>query len=734
MLEMFKVIFKGNVHMAHAKELFVWTLIFLDHKEFEYISENESLHGAKNKTVGSQHGENDLVDDSDVKGVSKTFFGDKHPSPNNSVCNSSKKENDHRGVDLNTKTDKVNSPLVHMKVMNNSHEVHKNVTSNGESTFNYSHNAHNGGLILEVLDDMIRIKDKKLQQSGAINSIKEKLIDIDKNLDSRNVSDEILLKRMELTRQLHDINQMEARDYVQKSKIKWAIEGDKNLKFFHVWNCVKNKSPSPDGYTFEFFRRYWRFIGSDFCSAVECFFESGPFPKGSNSSFISLIPKVTDAKFVTYFRPISMIGCVYRVVTKILANRLATVISDLVSDIQLAFVANRKNLDGPFILNELLAWCKRKKKQAMIFKVDFAKAYDSVDWDYLLDVLQAFGFGPNWCKATSDGLFEGIQIQGSMDISHLFYADDAVFIGLTLLKSVLDASPLYNMSINKVPKGVLKEMEAIRCSVTLSASKDRWICDLNGDGVFRVKEINVFAWHARLDRLPTRSNLVRRGVVLESSLCPLCGLVLEDIHHVLFRCDTSKLVFYRTCRWWDLYWHALVSFSNWNASFFAIRLPSRIKLILEGVFYVAWWHLWVYRNQSMFAATPPRRLVIFDDIVSRFFTCEMFQLKAMWVVIKSANPCDSSALKEIQFVLMIPQWPFSRVFIDTEVTNLPLRVKFPRLFDLETDKESMVASRLGSFSADASFRRSVRDGVERQQYDDLNSVSGSITLSASKDR
>nr|GFA18899.1 RNA-directed DNA polymerase, eukaryota [Tanacetum cinerariifolium] len=61
----------------------------------------------------------------------------------------------------------------------------------------------------------------------------EDLIDIDKNLYSGNVSDEILLKIMELTRQLHDINHMEARDYVQKSKIKWAIEGDENSKFFH---------------------------------------------------------------------------------------------------------------------------------------------------------------------------------------------------------------------------------------------------------------------------------------------------------------------------------------------------------------------------------------------------------------------------------------------------------------------------------------------------------------------
>nr|GFB61769.1 RNA-directed DNA polymerase, eukaryota [Tanacetum cinerariifolium] len=184
------------------------------------------------------------------------------------------------------------------------------------------------------------------------------------------------------------------------------------------------------------------------------------------------------------------------------------------------------------------------------------------------------------------------------------------------------------------------------CSVTLSASKDRWICDLNGDGVFRVKEvrtildeiflpfavdamrwvkyisikINVFAWCARLDRLSTRSNLVRRGVVLDSSLCSLCGLVPEDIHHVLFRCDTAKLVFRRIYRWWDLDWHDLLSFSDWNAWFSAIRLLSRIKLIFEGVFYVAWWHLWVYMNQSIFAATPPRLSVIFDNIVSHSFT------------------------------------------------------------------------------------------------------------------
>nr|GEZ05280.1 RNA-directed DNA polymerase, eukaryota [Tanacetum cinerariifolium] len=288
------------------------------------------------------------------------------------------------------------------------------------------------------------VNDKKSQQSGATKTIKDELTDIDKCLDSGNVSDEMLFKRIELMLQLHDINQKELRDN--------AIDGDENLKFFHgiinkkrsqlsirgvfvngdwntdpcvvkdafkdhfaarfkqpvhgrlklnisftnrlsteqavdmdrkvsrdeiriaIWNCGENKSPGPDGYLFEFFRRYWRFVGPDFCFAVECFFDNSKFPKGCNLSFIALIPKVMDAKFVTDFRPISLIGCVYKVVTKILANRLATVILDLISDIQSAFVANKQILDGPFILNELLAWCKKKKKQAMVFKVDFAKA------------------------------------------------------------------------------------------------------------------------------------------------------------------------------------------------------------------------------------------------------------------------------------------------------------------------------------------------------------------------
>ncbi|GKE16345.1 RNA-directed DNA polymerase, eukaryota [Tanacetum coccineum] len=189
-----------------------------------------------------------------------------------------------------------------------------------------------------------------------------------------------------------------------------------------------------------------------------------------------------DANQVKHYRPISLIGSVYKIIAKILANRLSLVIGDLISEVQSAFVPQRQILDGPFILNELLSWCKHKKLKALIFKVDFEKAFDCVRWDYLDDVLKSFGFGYKWCswikgclesamgsilvngsptsefrfykglkqgdplspflfilimeslhlsfnRVMSAGLFKGISLNESLTLSHLFYADDAVFVG-----------------------------------------------------------------------------------------------------------------------------------------------------------------------------------------------------------------------------------------------------------------------------------------------------------------
>nr|GEY93624.1 protein chromatin remodeling 4-like isoform X1 [Tanacetum cinerariifolium] len=79
-----------------------------------------------------------------------------------------------------------------------------------------------------------------------------------------------------------------------------------------------------------------------------------------------------------------------------------------------------------------------------------------------------------------------------------------------------------------------------------------------------------------------------RGILLESSLYPLCLSSEENIHHVLFGCGLAENIFRRICRWWELDWQALGSFSDWNYWFSLIRLSSKVKDLLEGVFCVAW--------------------------------------------------------------------------------------------------------------------------------------------------
>nr|GFA40954.1 RNA-directed DNA polymerase, eukaryota, reverse transcriptase zinc-binding domain protein [Tanacetum cinerariifolium] len=178
-----------------------------------------------------------------------------------------------------------------------------------------------------------------------------------------------------------------------------------------VWNYGTDKSPGPDGFTFDFYRQLWSTIDKDVYAAFIHFFINGDIPAGCNSSFIALILKVPDANLDKDFRPISLIGSIYKIIAKILTNRLINILGDIVSEVKSAFVAGRQILDGPFILNEVLHWCSKKKQKSLIFKVDFEKAYDSVRWDFLDDVLKKFGFSLkiNLCKSN----IMGVSVEGS---------------------------------------------------------------------------------------------------------------------------------------------------------------------------------------------------------------------------------------------------------------------------------------------------------------------------------
>ncbi|GKA92855.1 RNA-directed DNA polymerase, eukaryota [Tanacetum coccineum] len=171
------------------------------------------------------------------------------------------------------------------------------------------------------------------------------------------------------------------------------------------------------------------------CGIVrDVFFVLGRFLKGATYPFIALIPKVNDAKFVKDFRPISLIGCQYKIMGKILANRLSLVIDSLVSKEQSVFIRGRQILNGPMILSEGLV-----SSTASILvngsptqEFNFQKGLRQGDLlSPFLFLLVMESLRISFVRAMEGGFFKGIHVGSfeSIHISHLFYADDAVFIG-----------------------------------------------------------------------------------------------------------------------------------------------------------------------------------------------------------------------------------------------------------------------------------------------------------------
>jgi len=250
-----------------------------------------------------------------------------------------------------------------------------------------------------------------------------------------------------------------------------------------MWSCGGEKASGPDGFTFKLLRHKWELMKFDICNFVRHFERTGTFSKGCNSSFITLIPKVTDPLHLGEYRPISLIGSLYKITAKVLAIRLKSVIGSVVDDVQSAYIEGRNILDGPLIMNEIVSWAKRCNKKPFLFKVDFEKAFDSISWSYLESVMEQMNFGSKWRKwimgclssarasvlvnsfatdefpitrgvrqgdplspflfilameglhlavktARSKALITGIKLpNGGPTLSHLFYADDAIFSG-----------------------------------------------------------------------------------------------------------------------------------------------------------------------------------------------------------------------------------------------------------------------------------------------------------------
>lgn len=128
-----------------------------------------------------------------------------------------------------------------------------------------------------------------------------------------------------------------------------------------VWECGSLKSPRPDGVNFGFTKEFWDTIKGDFIIFLVEFHVNGKIVRVANSAFIVLVQKHGNPKGMNDFRPISLIGCMTKVLSKLLAKKLKGVLHKVISSPQSAFIEDRQMVDRTLISNELVDEAKRKK-------------------------------------------------------------------------------------------------------------------------------------------------------------------------------------------------------------------------------------------------------------------------------------------------------------------------------------------------------------------------------------
>ncbi|GJW43033.1 RNA-directed DNA polymerase, eukaryota, reverse transcriptase zinc-binding domain protein [Tanacetum coccineum] len=585
------------------------------------------------------------------------------------------------------------------------------------------------------------------------------------------------------------------------------LESDVSLEEIKkaVWECGTNKSPGPDGFSFEFIRKYWNIIQYDVVNAVKEFFSSSKFPPGSNSSFITLIPKSLDAKMVKDFRPISLIGSFYKIVAKILSNRLCIVMPDLISDVQTAFISKRQILDGPFILNELISWCKYHKIKAMIFKADFEKAFDSVRWDYLDGVLNNFGFGVKWrgwiqaCLSSAmgsilvngspssefkfhkglkqgdplspflfilvmeslhisfnnilnSGLYKGIRIDESLTLSHLFYADDAVFIGkwdkanvitiVNMLKCFYLASGLkINIQKSKI-MGIGTSQEevdvaanVIGCNtfsspfnylgVKVGSSSSRsnfW------DEVIAKLSSRLSKWKIKMLSIGGRFTLNK--AVLSSLPIYLMSIYKTPVG-VLRKMESIRRRFFNGA---DINENKM-SMIGWEkimvsrkkgglgiSSFFAQNRALLFK--------------WIWRFRSKDSSLWYRVIkAMFGDGGALDNTGKFARSSTWTTIVRECGNLSSKGINLLSHMKRKVGNGLNTLFwVDSWLTDIPLKQLYPRMFALDCNKNSTVAEKINASSISCSFRRLPRGSLEEEQFSKLIEDVNSVILSVSNDR
>ncbi|GJW66106.1 RNA-directed DNA polymerase, eukaryota, reverse transcriptase zinc-binding domain protein [Tanacetum coccineum] len=345
------------------------------------------------------------------------------------------------------------------------------------------------------------------------------------------------------------------------------------------------------------------------------------------------------------FRPISLIECYYKIIAKMLLERVKRVVEIVVGEEQNTFIKGRYILDGVLIANETLEFLKKKKEFRLERRV---RQGDPLSPFFF--ILAADGLNAIANETVEKGIFRGVAIgENNITVSHLQYADYTILLGneinrtpnlLCVSLNVLGSFRIWEG--DEVWSDIVKIGEEIDGMGIKFSSSCVGVWALGGDGDFKVKELSsiieekilpsesggqetlwnklvpkkifIFVWRALRGRLPVREELDRRGVDLDSVLCPSCSNIVETCVHSLITCDLAMSVWDKIFKWWKLGIVNAFSIDEFFSLNGNVNVPSYVSRIWQAVIWSIGYFKWKERNARVFIIKVSSTNKIVQDI------------------------------------------------------------------------------------------------------------------------
>ena len=159
------------------------------------------------------------------------------------------------------------------------------------------------------------------------------------------------------------------------------------------------KALGPNCMTVGFYKKYWNTVGPDVTRLVLGFLNRGECIHAINHINLVLIPKIKNPSTPKDYRPISLCNVSYKIISKVLANRLKVILPEIIDESQSVFVQGRMIYDNIMVAHESVHSMMNKtygRTGWLAAKMDMSKAYDRIEWDYLAGIMRVMGFASRW--------------------------------------------------------------------------------------------------------------------------------------------------------------------------------------------------------------------------------------------------------------------------------------------------------------------------------------------------